>query len=86
MKKIALAAFTALTLGGCVTMDAAECSSASWFDLGYRDGLAGLQRMDAAYEYQCGKHGAKTDVAAYAVGWQDGHWIYAQRAIRDSTD
>jgi len=86
MKKIALLALASLSLGGCATMDAAECSGANWFDLGYRDGLAGLQRMDAIYDHQCGKYGTKTDVAAYAVGWQDGHWIYAQRAIRDSTD
>ena len=81
-----LLALACLTATGCVAMDAAQCRSANWFDTGFRDGLAGLQRMDAIYDHQCGKYGTKTDVAAYAVGWQDGHWIYAQRAIRDSTD
>jgi hypothetical protein len=75
-----------LTLTGCVSMDAAECRAANWQELGYRDGIYGLQRMDIAYDEQCGKHGAKPDAAAYATGWQDGHWEYENRAIRDSTD
>jgi hypothetical protein len=67
-------------------MDAGECRATNWFDTGFRDGLAGMQRMDNAYEYQCSKHGAMPDTAAYATGWQDGHWEYERRAVRDSTD
>jgi len=67
-------AFTCLTLTGCVSMDATECRAANWYDLGFRDGLYGLQRMDFVYDEQCGKHGAKPDAAAYAKGWQEGVW------------
>ena len=80
-------AVTCLTLAGCVSMDASECRSANWFDLGYRDGLAGLQwTTDAIYENQCGKFGVALDAGEYRKGWQDGKWEYEKRAIRDSTD
>jgi hypothetical protein len=78
--KIALVAFTCLTLGGCVTMDASECRSANWQEIGFRDGMYGLQRMDMVYDDRCEKHGAKLDTAAYVTGWQDGHWDYEKRA------
>jgi len=77
--KIALVAFTCLTLTGCVTMDASECRSANWYDIGFRDGLFGMQRMDVAYEAQCGKHGATADLVAYAKGWQEGLWEFDAR-------
>ena len=67
-------AFTCLTLGGCVSMDASQCRSASWYDLGFRDGLYGMQRMDFVYTEQCGKQGVQLDTAAYAKGWQEGVW------------
>lgn len=75
-------AFTCLTLAGCVSMDANECRAANWYDLGFRDGLVGLQPMDVAYDAQCGKHGAKTDTAAYAKGWQEGKWENDSRRRR----
>jgi hypothetical protein len=75
-------AFTCLTLAGCVSMDAAECRDADWYRLGFRDGLYGLQRMDAAYGNQCGKHGATPDSAAYAKGWQEGKWENDSRRPR----
>jgi|RhiMethySRZTD1v2_1073278.scaffolds.fasta_scaffold5022903_1 hypothetical protein len=84
--KIALTAFTCLTLAGCVTMDASECRGADWYQLGFRDGLYGLQRMDTVYEEQCGKHGAKPDTAAYAKGWQEGVWEYDKRKIHGGSD
>jgi len=67
-------AFTCLTLGGCVSMDASQCRSANWYDLGFRDGLYGMQRMDFVYTEQCGKQGVQLDTAAYAKGWQEGVW------------
>jgi len=76
-----------LALAGCVSMDAAECRGANWFDIGYRDGLAGLQwTTDAIYENQCSRHGVTLDADEYRKGWQDGKWEYEKRAIRDSTD
>ena len=84
--KNTLIAFACLTLGGCVTMDAGECRGANWYDLGFRDGLGGLQRMDFVYVEQCGKHGAQPDVAAYAKGWQEGVWEYDRRKIHGGSD
>lgn len=78
MKPLALA-FTCLTLAGCAPMDAAECRGANWYDVGFRDGLSGMQRMDAAYDDQCGRHGAKADLVAYVKGWQEGLWESEQR-------
>ena len=77
--KTILLAFTCLTLGACVSMEASECRSANWYDIGFRDGLSGMQRMDVAYDEQCGKQGAKPDVVAYAKGWQEGVWEFDQR-------
>ena len=68
-----------LTLTACAGMDAAQCRSANWYEVGFRDGLIGMQRMDTAYDYQCGQHGAKADVVAYAKGWQEGLWESEQR-------
>jgi hypothetical protein len=78
MKNVLLA-FTCLTLGACTTMDAAECRSANWYDVGFRDGLYGMQRMDVAYDEQCSKQGAKPDQVAYAKGWQEGLWEFDAR-------
>jgi len=79
MRLLSILAFTCLTLTGCVTMDANQCSSANWYDLGWRDAMYGLQRMDAVYGEQCGKQGTKIDGAAYANGWQEGNWEYESR-------
>jgi hypothetical protein len=77
--KTVLLAFICLTLGGCVTMDASECRSANWYEIGFRDGLFGMQRMDVAYDEQCSKQGAKPDIVAYAKGWQEGLWEFDAR-------
>ena len=79
-------ALVTLTLTGCVSMGAAECGSANWYDLGFRDGLYGLQRMDIVYDEQCGKHGSKPDAAAYAKGWQEGKWEYDSRKRMGGSD
>jgi hypothetical protein len=67
-------------------MDATECRGANWHDLGHRDGLNGMQRMDFVYADQCGKHGAQPDVVAYAKGWQEGLWEHDQRLIQGGND
>jgi hypothetical protein len=72
-------AVACLTTAGCVTMDAADCRSANWYDIGYRDGLFGMQRMDVAYDEQCSKQGAKPDLLAYSKGWQEGLWEFDAR-------
>ena len=72
-------AFASLTLAGCAGMDAAECRGADWHEVGFRDGLTGLQKMDFVYDHQCGRHGARLDVVAYARGWQEGVWEFEGR-------
>ena len=81
MKPILFVAFAGLALAGCATMDAGECRSADWYQVGYRDGLFGMQRMDEAYTHQCSQHGASPDRVQYAKGWQEGWWeLEARRA------
>jgi len=72
-------AFTSLTLAACAAMDAEQCRIANWYDIGFRDGLSGMQRMDVAYDDQCSRQGAKLDVMAYAKGWQEGVWEFDAR-------
>jgi hypothetical protein len=71
---------------GCASMDATECRGANWYDIGFRDGLYGMQRMDFVYTEQCGKHGVQPDTATYTKGWQEGVWEYDKRKIHGGTD
>jgi hypothetical protein len=64
----------ALAAAGCAGMDAGECRSASWYDLGFRDGLFGLQQQSDIYANQCKAHGAPVDMPRYAEGWRHGYW------------
>ena len=57
---------------GCAGMDANECRSANWYDLGFRDAIFGLQRQDDIYTTQCNRHGVQLDVLRYAQGWREG--------------
>jgi len=86
--KASLLVFAAcLTLAGCATMDANECRSANWYDLGFRDAMYGLQRQDEVYAFQCGKLGAQApDRAQYAKGWQEGLWEFEQRKIHGGSE
>ena len=59
-----------LVLGGCAGIDKSACSSADWYDLGFRDAIFSLQRQDEIYSSQCGK----IDVARYVQGWQEGKY------------
>jgi len=68
-----------LFLAGCTTMSESQCRAANWYDIGYRDGLSGMQRMDVAYDEQCARQGTKPDVVAYAKGWQEGLWEFDAR-------
>lgn len=74
MRILLALAVVSLTSIGCTTMDAAECRNANWYDVGFRDGIYGMQRMDFVYADQCGKQGVQPDVAAYTKGWQEGVW------------
>ena len=76
---VAALLMAALFVASCAAMTNSECRAANWYDTGYRDGLLGMQRMDAAYDEQCGKQGARPDLVAYAKGWQEGLWEFDAR-------
>ncbi|HXU42393.1 MAG TPA: DUF2799 domain-containing protein [Burkholderiales bacterium] len=86
MRSLLAIAFVSLATAACASMDATECRGANWYEIGFRDGLFGMQRMDFVYTEQCGKHGVKLDAAAYAKGWQEGVWEYDKRKIHGGTD
>ena len=77
MKKFLLLACT-LTLAGCATMNAQDCSRADWNMLGYRDGFSGAstdwrsKSMLGTYSAECMPHGHRPDVAAYEKGLETG--------------
>lgn len=73
-----LAAAAALALSSCAGFDAAECRSADWYDLGFRDAIFGLQPQDQVYAHGCERH-ARVDVARYSLGWREGKWEADQR-------
>jgi len=75
-----------LTLAGCAGMDANECRGADWYQLGYRDGLFGLQRRDESYSYLCSQHSVTVDRASYAKGWQEGLWENEARRAHGGVD
>jgi Protein of unknown function (DUF2799) len=77
--KLPLLAFTCLTLAACAAMDAEQCRGANWYDIGFRDGVYGLQRTDFVYGSQCSAHGVTVDQAAYGKGWQEGNWEFHKR-------
>ena len=86
MKTPLLLAFTSLTMAGCAGMDASECRTANWYDLGFRDAIFGMQRMDEVYASQCGRQGAEPDRARYAQGWHEGVYEFDQRKAHGGHD
>ena len=72
----------ALALGGCAWgMTSAECSSANWYDVGYRDARFRLQSQANVYAQQCEPHGAKVDVTRYEEGLRQGRWDFPDRMM-----
>lgn len=59
-------ALAVLMLQGCASLDEGQCRTASWSELGYRDGSNGVarNRMDD-YRTDCGKHSVTPDEQAY---------------------
>lgn len=71
--RTALAAACAL-VAGCAAMDASQCGAANWYDLGFRDGLFGMQSQEDIYDAQCVAQGKPIDRPRYAEGWRHGSW------------
>jgi hypothetical protein len=81
------AALAALLGAGCVHMSEGECRTADWYELGFRDGLYGIQRQDEVYAFECGKAGGPApDRAGYAKGWQEGWWEFERRKVHSGAD
>ncbi len=68
MRLLLAVAVVSLTSAGCVSMDVAECRAANWYDLGFRDGLAGLQRKGFGYDEEIGRRSGRPGVGACGEG------------------
>jgi hypothetical protein len=68
-----------LLLAACAGMSDAECRTANWYDLGYRDARFKLQSQDGVYAQQCERHGVKIDAARYDEGFRQGRWDFPDR-------
>jgi hypothetical protein len=57
----------------CQTLNGAECQTASWYELGQRDGLEGQPVTQVARHLEaCGKYGLPIDDASWRRGWEAG--------------
>jgi hypothetical protein len=63
----------ALLLGGCASMDKAQCDNADWYAIGMEDGAQGrpLQRL-GDHRRACAEHGVQADAERYAAGRNEG--------------
>jgi hypothetical protein len=73
------AALAAALLAGCAGMSDADCRSANWYDLGYRDARFKLQSQDQVYLQQCERLGVRIDAARYDEGFRQGRWDFPDR-------
>jgi hypothetical protein len=77
-----LALAAALLLSGCAGMTQTECRSSNWYELGERDGIAGLQPRIDQYAHQCSAWQVPVADSTYMTGWQHGKWEYDSRVHR----
>ena len=69
-----------IALTGCAAMSESDCRSASWAQLGERDGLYGNRPRIDTYAYQCGRHGVNAAEKDYLDGWWIGNAEFARRS------
>jgi hypothetical protein len=55
-------------------MGEAECRSADWYELGFRDALLAVRPQEAVYAEACAKHAVRVDAERYAQGWREGKY------------
>ena len=65
-----------LFLGGCASLTEGDCRTGSWYALGERDAMAGLQPRIDQYAAQCG---AVASAPSYMEGWQVGYTEWNRR-------
>lgn len=60
-------------LAGCAAMDADECRTANWANLGYADSSRGKDSSKGRDRAEaCSEHGYRMDTQAYQRGWNEG--------------
>jgi len=81
MKAFSLLIVAAVFLGGCASMNEAECVTVDWRTVGYEDGVAGFtgDRI-AQHRKACAKHGVSPDLSAYQTGREEGLREFCQPA------
>ena len=72
-----LALLAVFFLAGCAAIDRGQCASA--YDVGWRDGIMGLQPQDNLFGPACERQGASLDRAVYRQGWLDGKHEFDKR-------
>lgn len=71
--RTAWGALFALALAGCATLNESECRSIDWYQLGARDGSAGLaQTRIEDHREACSEFGLAPDRAAWRQGYEAG--------------
>jgi Protein of unknown function (DUF2799) len=71
----------ALLLGGCASMNEAECVSVDWQTVGFEDGVAGYSGdRIGQHRKACAKHGVSPDLSAYQQGREAGLREFCQPA------
>lgn len=70
-----------LLLCGCAGTGEAECRSANWYDVGYRDARYKLQSQEGVYSHQCERYGVKVDRGRYAQGLREGRYDFPDRMM-----
>ena len=63
-------------------MNEADCRSANWYDLGFRDGLGGLRPLVDQYQHACAPSKVQVAEKEYDRGWHEGKWEYDSRVHR----
>ena len=82
MRSALLLAVVSLT--ACATIDASSCRNP--YDVGFRDGIFGLQRQEDVYQPACSKNGAQLDTARYVEGWTEGKYEFDRRKAHGGVD
>ncbi len=71
----------AVLLGGCATMNEAECLTVDWQTVGFEDGAAGYSGdRIGQHRKACAKHGVSPDLVGYQRGREAGLREYCQPA------
>ena len=68
-------------LAGCAGMTEAQCRSANWYEVGYRDARYKMQSQTEVYAQQCERYGVKVDGERYAQGLREGRYDFPDRMM-----